>query len=667
MKTRQDAKLIASRFGAWLEAVPDAMVVVNPAGRILAVNQHTLRLFKYEADDLIAQPIETLIPERLRAPHVALREQYAADPHRRPMGAGLDLAGLRRDGSEFPVEISLSPIDTDEGRVIIAAIRDATERRRIESKFRGLLEAAPDGMIVVDVEGRIRLVNTQTERLFDYHRTELLGQPVEMLIPRRFADVHPNHRERYTREPHSRPMGAGLALYGRRKDGTEFPVEISLSPLETEEGRLITSAIRDITDRKRLEENVRRQTEDLMEQNRAQLALVQALHHKDEFLATLAHELRNPLAPIRFALESLRADVPLAAAVRARDVIDRQVTQLVRLVDDLLDVSRITTNKIRLRREPVRLADLMEIAVESAAPLAGAADHRLDFELPSPSIWIDGDAARLVQVFSNVLNNAVKFTPRGGRISFAAKSGGRNVVVRVSDTGIGIAAEALPHLFNMFHQEGDILDRSTGGLGIGLTLARRLVEMHDGRIEVRSAGPGKGTEVDITLPTTTARSDVAQEAEAGRAGRRGATRPLRVQIVDDNVDAAEMLGHLVSGLGHTTKVAHDGPSALELAEAFRPDVVLLDIGLPLMNGYAVAQELRRRPALHDVYLAAVTGWGQTEDRRRAREAGFDTHFTKPVSAAAVQDLLSAVARGIVYAGHATGPPRTRFGDSPVVS
>jgi PAS domain S-box-containing protein len=662
MKTHRDARLIAARFGAWLDAVPDAMVVVNPAGRILAVNRHALSLFKYDAEDLIAKPIETLIPEKLRGQHAALREQYAADPRRRAMGAGLDLHGLRRDGSEFPAEISLSPIDTDEGRLIIAAIRDATERRRIESKFRGLLEAAPDGMIVVDAGGRIRLVNTQAEGLFGYPREELLGRPIEILIPDRFADIHLAHRQRYTGDPHPRPMGAGLELYGRRKDGSEFPVEISLSPLETEEGLLITSAVRDITDRKHLEENIRRKNEDLDAQNRVRLALVEANQHMDEFLATLAHELRNPLAPIRFALDAMKPDAPAAMAAHARAVIDRQVTQLVRLVDDLLDVSRIKTNKIRLRREPVRLSDLMEAAIESAAPLAHAADQKLELDLPSTPIWINGDAARLVQAFSNVLSNAVKFTPRGGRISLMAVTAGQSAMLRIADTGIGIASEALPHVFEMFHQEGNILERSTGGLGIGLTLARRLIEMHDGRIEVRSGGIGEGTEVDITLPTTTARHEMKEAEQPG-----GAIRRLRVAIVDDNVDAAEMLGHVVSTLGHTTKLAHDGPSALELADAFVPDVVLLDIGLPMMSGYAVAQELRRRPALHHVYLAAVTGWGQSEDRRRAREAGFDIHLTKPLSAAAVENLLSAIAAGLRYAGQTTGTPRTRFGDSPLVS
>jgi signal transduction histidine kinase/ActR/RegA family two-component response regulator len=369
--------------------------------------------------------------------------------------------------------------------------------------------------------------------------------------------------------------------------------------------------------------------------------LTEADQRKDEFLATLAHELRNPLAPIRFALETLKAGSP-ATAARARDVIDRQVGQLVRLVDDLLDVSRITTGKMVLRQEPHELGRLMTIAVESIMPLATAAEHTLEVELPATPSYVDGDGARLVQVFANVLNNAVKFTPRGGHITFTAESQPNEAIVRIRDTGKGIAPDVLPRVFDMFRQAEPILERSAGGLGIGLTLARRLVEMHAGRIEVRSAGPGQGTEVEIHLPTR-AMGD-AQAVEAQRAAV-AAERSLRVLIVEDNLDAAGMLDMAVSQLGHTTRLAHDGATAVTVAEQFAPDVVLLDIGLPVMNGYAVAKALRARPEFHHVYIAAVTGWGQDEDRRKAREAGCDSHYTKPLAPEAMEELLARVARG----------------------
>jgi signal transduction histidine kinase len=391
--------------------------------------------------------------------------------------------------------------------------------------------------------------------------------------------------------------------------------------------------------------------------------LREADQRKDEFLATLAHELRNPLAPIRFALGTLKGDAPPAATARARDVIERQVRQLVRLVDDLLDVSRITANKIQLRREPLDLARLMSTAVESITPLVTAAGHTLDVRLPSEPTAIDGDGARLVQVFANVLNNAVKFTSRGGRVWFTADREGHVAIVRIRDSGVGIAVEALPRVFDMFHQGEPALERSTGGLGIGLTLARRLVEMHEGGIDIRSGGVGQGTEVEIRLPISVAPStaagawgqvvnrevhdslpDPANTAAVGNLRNEVGTRRLRVLIVEDNVDAAEMLALTVSQLGHVTKVAHDGAVAVTAAAGFMPDVIFLDIGLPVMNGYAVARAVRALPEGHRAHIAAVTGWGQDEDRRKAREAGCDTHFTKPLSPAMLEELLAAIAR-----------------------
>ena len=399
-----------------------------------------------------------------------------------------------------------------------------------------------------------------------------------------------------------------------------------------------------------LEQRVRDRTAKLME----------ADQRKDEFLATLAHELRNPLAPIRFALESLKPGTPPATAARARDVIERQVRQLVRLVDDLLDVSRITANKIQLRREPHELARLMETAVESIMPLATAAEQTLDVGVPSTPIHVYGDGTRLVQIFANILNNAVKFTPRGGQIWFTADQQSDEAVVRIRDTGIGIAPDALPRVFDMFQQAEPTLERSAGGLGIGLTLARRLVEMHDGRIDIRSRGPGQGTEVEIRLPIRAAQDAAAVADEQPAAAAR---HNLRVLIVEDNLDAAEMLDMAVSSLGHVTRLAHDGATAVALATEFAPDVIFLDIGLPVMNGYAVARTLRELPEFSHVYIAAVTGWGQEEDRRKAREAGFDSHFTKPLSPAVLEDVLGTIAQRMVSGQAGSGTPRTRLRDS----
>jgi signal transduction histidine kinase/ActR/RegA family two-component response regulator len=368
--------------------------------------------------------------------------------------------------------------------------------------------------------------------------------------------------------------------------------------------------------------------------------LVEADQRKDEFLATLAHELRNPLAPIRFALETLKSDRLAGPPARARDVIERQVTQLVRLVDDLLDVSRITANKIQLQREPHDLGRLMTTAAESITPLVTAAGHALDLRVPVPSISVDGDGARLVQVFANVLNNAVKFTPPEGRISFAADRQADVAIVSIRDTGVGIAADVLPRVFDLFHQAESALERSTSGLGIGLTLARRLVELHAGQIDIRSAGLGAGTEVEIRLPISTASRATAGAAQLPPAV---GARHLRVLIVEDNVDAAEMLELAVSQHGHATRVVHDGATAVSAATEMTPDVIFLDIGLPILNGYDVARAVRALPDGGRMHIAAVTGWGQEEDRRKAHEAGCDSHFTKPLSPTTLDDLLAKIA------------------------
>jgi PAS domain S-box-containing protein len=403
-------------------------------------------------------------------------------------------------------------------------------------------------------------------------------------------------------------------------------------------------------------------TLDITDRKRTEQALLDADKRKTEFLATLAHELRNPLAPVRFAVKVLQDHTPPSPATdRALMIIGRQVAQLARLIDDLLDVSRITSNKVQLRLEPVWLADVVRGAVEATAPLIEAAGQTLRLVLPDEPIALQADATRLVQVFSNLLNNASKFTPSGGAISITATREGSAAVIHVSDTGIGIAPDALPFVFDMFRQEDVSLERSAGGLGIGLTLAKTLVEMHGGSIDARSPGIGGGADFTVTLNTVPL--PVRSEEHASRDRTLPPDAGMRVLIVDDHADAAEMLEVCASSQGHTTAVAHDGGSALSAAETFRPHVILLDIGLPGLNGYDVAREVRARPALHNVFLVAVTGWGHDDDRRKARDAGFDFHLTKPVDPSALESLLQDLAIAIHNTGEPAGPrPRTRAAD-----
>jgi signal transduction histidine kinase/DNA-binding response OmpR family regulator len=361
---------------------------------------------------------------------------------------------------------------------------------------------------------------------------------------------------------------------------------------------------------------------------------------KSEFLAMLGHELRNPLAPIRSAVEVLRRQGLDHPGLRtARDMIDRQVQLMVRLVDDLLDVARITRGKIQLRKEPVEMAAVAARAVETSRPLIDERRHALTVSVPDEPLWVAGDAARLAQVIANLLNNAAKYTEPGGRIELAVGRDGDCAVVRVRDTGVGLPPETLSSVFDLFTQVDRSLDRAQGGLGIGLTLVRRLVELHGGRVEAHSAGAGQGSEFIVTLPCLT---DAPQPAAEPPPARVEAGGPRRVLVVDDNVDGAESLATLLKLLGHEVHVAHDGPAALRATADVRPEVVFLDIGLPGMDGYEVARRLRR-PGRNEALLVALTGYGQDEDRRRSREAGFDHHLVKPVDPAVLEELLAGTA------------------------
>jgi signal transduction histidine kinase len=387
---------------------------------------------------------------------------------------------------------------------------------------------------------------------------------------------------------------------------------------------------------------LRRRFEDARKMQEAEM-LKEADRRKNEFLATLAHELRNPLAPIRNAVEMLD-DAPQESRVvrMAQAMIKRQLGHMVRLVDDLLDVSRIAKGKLQLRRERIELASVVESAVEESRPIIDAAKHRLTISLPLERIFLDGDPTRLSQVLSNLLTNAAKYTDGGGEICLSAERQDGAVVVSVRDTGIGIDARHLSGIFDMFSQMEPAISRSQGGLGIGLSLVKKLVELHGGSIVAHSDGPGRGSEFRVRLPVL----DVAAGPAPSRVDA-SCEKPLRspkrrLLIVDDNVDAATSLSFLLERLGHDVSTAYDGLEAVQAAAAFRSDIVLLDIGLPKMNGYEAAREIRRQPGGNNVILIALTGWGHEEDKRRAVEAGFDHHITKPVDVRALGRFLETV-------------------------
>lgn len=369
-------------------------------------------------------------------------------------------------------------------------------------------------------------------------------------------------------------------------------------------------------------------------------ALAESDRRKDEFLATLAHELRNPLAPVRNAIHILRARMPATPELQwARDVIDRQVTQMTRLIDDLMDVARISRGTIELRRERASLDEIIHTAVETSRPGIDAAGHDLVVRMPSEPIYLDADVVRLAQVFANLLNNAAKYTGSGGHISVSVAHEAEIVTVTVQDSGIGIPADMLARVFEPFTQLDRSLDRSKGGLGIGLALAKRLVEMHGGSIEAHSPGSGEGSRFVVRLPVSTEQSTAQREDFTPPSPARGGKRVL---VADDNYDSATSLGILLNDAGYDVRTAGDGSQALETAAHFLPDIILLDIGMPRLNGYEVARHIRSQPWGRATFLVALTGWGGAEHRRQTAEAGFDHHLTKPVDPGGLTRLLATL-------------------------
>jgi PAS domain S-box-containing protein len=483
---------------ALLESAPDALVIVDGQGTIVLVNSQAERLFGYGREELVGQKIELLVPQDLRGVHVSHRDRFMADPKARPMGAALDLRARRKDGSEIPVEISLSPLGTTKGRFVSAAIRDVTGRRKAEQKFRALLEGAPDAMVIVDAAGTIVLTNAQAERLFGYTRTELVGSSVERLVPDAVRGVHAGHRQRFMADPKARPMGAALDLRARRKDGSEIPVEISLSPLDTDGERLVMAAVRDVTDRRRME----KERQEGRDRQRELEHLRQVDQFKTTFLNTAAHELRTPLLPVKsqfYLLKRRLLEQGDPETLAGLTILDRNITRLSSLVEDLLDAARYQAGHVTLQPQEADLRAVVEEAVGSFRQ--AAKDRSLDLHLaPGGSGRLRFDARRITQVLYNLLGNAVKFTPDGGRIEVECRIGPAEATVRVTDSGFGLSPDDIAKLFQPFAQLRESVVPGQRGSGLGLYISRGFIEAHGGRIWAESPGPGQGSTFSFTLP-----------------------------------------------------------------------------------------------------------------------------------------------------------------------
>ncbi len=620
----------------------DAIISKDLNGVITSWNRGARELFGYTAEEAIGKPVTLLIP----ADHINEEPGILERIRRGETIDHYETVRQRKDGSLRDISLTVSPIRDAGGRVIGAAkiARDITERKRAEAalrdsedRYRTLFDLGPVAVYSCDAAGVIQTFNRRAAELWG-------REPASGDTDERFCGSFKLFRPDGSFMPHEQcPMAEVVSgkiaevhdaeVLIERPEGSQISVIVNILPLKNERGE-ITGAINcfyDISERKQAERQLREYAGKLSDSDR----------RKSEFLAMLAHELRNPLAPIRHGLQIMRWTGGDAQTVKSvTELVERQVGHLVGLVDDLLDVSRISRGKIELRRGRIELAAVVTDAVEIARPLSERREHELTVTVPPEPICVNADPLRLTQVVGNLLNNACKFTEKGGRIRLSVEREGEQAVIRVRDNGIGIAANQLPLIFDMFMQADVSIERSGSGLGIGLALVKNLVEMHGGTVEAHSAGVGHGSEFVVRLPITA--EAATPQPIAPPVDEPATTTARRILVVDDNRDAAESLAMLLELTGNETHTAHDGLEALETAAQVRPDLILLDIGLPKINGYEAARRIREQPWGKRLVLVALTGWGQDEDRQKSREAGFDGHLVKPVDPETLTKLLAGI-------------------------
>ncbi|HET7670202.1 MAG TPA: PAS domain S-box protein [Burkholderiales bacterium] len=617
-------------FRAIVEDVQDyAIFLLDRDGHVRSWNLGAQHIKGYSADEIIGRHFSVFYPREAAERRWPQQELELAGARGRFEDEGWR---VRKDGGLFWANVVITALRSPSGEVrgFAKITRDLTGRRRqeealrqSEERFRLLIESVRDyAIFMLDTQGRVASWNAGAERINGYRAEEIIGEHFRAFYTEESRRRGwPEEELRRAREE-GRYEEEGIRV---RRDGSTFWASVVITPVWDAAGELrgYAKVTRDLTDRKRVEalETTERQTQ--------------------EFLAVLAHELRNPLAPISNALNLLaRKSTADPAEIWVRDVLTRQTAQLSRLVDDLLDISRITRAALVLDRKPADLRTILRHAADASMQWFEGRRQTLAVSLPEERLVAEVDEVRMGQVVQNLLHNASKYTPEGGAIELAAHRQGDDAVITVRDNGIGMTPEVLATAFELFKQARQGLDRAQGGLGVGLTLVQRLVKMHGGSVEAKSEGPGRGSEfvVRITLRKEPA---IVRAASEARAPGKGPKR--RILVVDDNRDAAHALRLLLENDGHEVRVASDGPTGLAMARDYRPDVALLDIGLPQMNGFELAQQMRRDPALGGTLLVAVTGYGQMHDRARASASGFNHHLVKPVEFSALQELLRQTA------------------------
>ncbi|MGI8409615.1 MAG: PAS domain S-box protein [Pyrinomonadaceae bacterium] len=626
-----------ARKTAMFETTLDSIISINHEGTIIEFNASAERTFGHRREDVLGMELATvIIPPVYRDRHRQGMAHYIATGEGPILNKRLELSALRADGTEFPVELTVTRIPVEGSPLFTAYLRDITERKEADDKLREserrlrfVMDSMPQKIFTATPTGDVDYFNPEWSKF-----TGLTFEQIREWGWTQF--IHPDDVAENIRVwKNSIETGEPFQFEHRfRSVDGEYRWHVSRAlAMRDEAGRVSmwVGSNTEIHEQKQAANDLRQLAANLSEADR----------RKTEFLAMLAHELRNPLAPIRNALEIMRLTGTDTSTSAATDMMERQVGQLVRLVDDLLDVSRISRGKIELRTARIELASSVNHAVEAARPASESGGVQLEVTLPSQPIYLNGDPTRLSQIVGNLLNNACKFTDPGGRVDLIVERVDSEALIRVRDTGIGIEESQIGHVFDMFVQADTSLERASGGLGIGLTLVKNLVELHHGSVEARSEGLGLGSEFVVRLPILD-KPLVTKTILELAVDRSTAVPKRRILVVDDNVDSAESLAMLMKISGHEVEMAHDGLEAVDLSLAFRPDVILLDIGLPKLNGYEVARKIREQQAGKDIVLIALTGWGQEEDRRKSKESGFNAHIVKPVDFPELTKLLDSL-------------------------
>lgn len=651
---------IARKLAAIVDSSEDAIISKTLGGIIQSWNAAAERMFGYTAEEAVGRPITMLFP----ADRFNEEDKIIARIRFGERVEHFDTVRLRKNGTTIPISLTISPIRDKDGRIIGASkiARDITERKRAEERLRLLSEAAAVALHAPDPDSLMRMLFAMIGPVIgaEIYLNYIVNETGDGLRLASCVGIPEDSARNIIRMDFGEAICGTVALHRQpiaaafiqQSDDPKVQLDKSLgirayvcNPLVSGNLLLGTLAFASRSkdefapDELELLGTISHYVTGAYERLRLLEKLRQADHKKDEFLATLAHELRNPLAPIRTGLQLMQmTDGNVETIERARTMMERQVEQMVRLVDDLMDLTRISRGKIELKKQSIDLAAAVNNAVETARPLIEEMGHELIVLLPEQSILVEADLTRLAQVFWNLLTNAAKYTDRGGRIELTAQRQGSDVVAAVKDTGIGIPADKLRSIFEMFSQVEGALSRAQGGLGIGLCLVNQLVQMHGGTIEAQSEGPGRGSRFVVRLPLAVEQREAITNRDIGEPVMTSST--LRILVVDDNRDAAESLAMLLKIMGNNVRTASDGERGVQAASEFRPHVVLLDIGLPKLNGYEACRRIRQQAWSKNMVLIAVTGWGGEEDRRKSEEAGFDHHMVKPVDPTALMKLLA---------------------------